>query len=205
MSLGYPEELMLEDNKQIIDEILKDDKVHIEIKKFFLEEDFVNDCSYISCSLDIVSKEVKTIDIKGEGCGVIDALLSGVFDYFSSDYLSLQNVWLYDFLVEVDFKKGKSVLNTDAPVEIKIALRGGNGTRLYFKAKSDSLVKAGIGATCNAIEYLINAEMAVLQLRKDIILAKKRQRLDLENSYICQLLELVKFVSYSETIDKNAL
>ena len=63
------------------------------------------------------------------------------------------------------------------------------------------MVKAAIGATCNAIEYLINAELAVIQLNKDLQSATKRQRNDLQQIYTFQLSELVNFISYSAVIN----
>jgi hypothetical protein len=51
------------------------------------------------------------------------------------------------------------------------------------------------------MEYLINAELAVVQLSKDIKSADKRGRNDLQREYVSQLSELVKFVSYSKVIN----
>jgi len=204
VNLTYPEELELEKNKLILSKILGKNQVHIDVQKFSLIEDFDSNLSYISCDLKFVFKgKEKTINIEGTGKGTIDALLNGMLAYFSTDYVSLQMIQLCDFLVNVDFKKSRNMINTDAPVEVKIALKGDGLAKFYFKARSNSLVKAGIKAVCDAIEYLINAEIAVLQLREDILLAKKRQRTDLENNYVCMLLELVKFIPYSEAIKKK--
>ena len=63
-------------------------------------------------------------------------------------------------------------------------------------------MKAGIAAVCGAIEYLINAELAVVQLSKDIKFAEERRRRDLRETYLSQLLELINLVSYAEVINK---
>jgi hypothetical protein len=51
-----------------------------------------------------------------------------------------------------------------------------------------------------AFEYLINAELAVIHLHKDIQNAKERNRTDLITRYTQQLTELVRIVSYEQTI-----
>ena len=112
---------------------------------------------------------------------------------------------LYDFLVSVKFQESKTILSTDAPVEVKIGLLGTSASknRLYFKAKSNSIVKSSLIAVCNAMEYLINSELAVIQLCADIKNASERQRVDLKEEYISKLSKLVEFISYSKTIEKN--
>ena len=64
-------------------------------------------------------------------------------------------------------------------------------------------MKAGVNAVNKAVEYLINAELAVIQLSKDIRSAEKRNRVDLKIKYVSQLSELVNFVPYSEVIEKT--
>ncbi len=204
MALDYPEEALLRNNHRIINDVLKQ-RISLNINNFSLREDFKNDCSHVSFVLN--SRENKTnekLKIKHTGSGVIDALFTGVIDQFLDTYISLRDVELYDFLVAVNIKESKSSYNTDAPVEVKIVLQGTSRTKnkLYFKAQSNSLVKSGINAVCSAIEYLINAELAVVQLSKDIKHAEERQRIDLRSAYLLQLFELVKFVSYSEVINK---
>tara|TARA_R110000824_G_scaffold1643_8_gene8180 strand:+ start:3430 stop:4056 length:627 start_codon:yes stop_codon:yes gene_type:complete len=204
MAPDYPEEILLRNNQDIIDRVLKQG-ITLRVSKFSLEEDFENDLSRVFFILNYQHRKTnKNLEIESRGSGVVDALFSGIIDHFSKTYVSLQNVFLYDFLVDVKFKESQSTLQTDAPVEVKIALQGSSAAKnkLYFKAKSNSLVKSGIGAVCNAVEYLINAELAVVQLHKDIKLADKRKRLDLSNIYVNQLSELVKVVSYSKVINK---
>jgi len=205
MTLTYPEEIKLSGNKRIINKVLKK-RISLKINNFSLQEDFVNDCSFVSFILKYDDDEgQKIFDISTKGSGVIDAVYTGVLEKFKDRYISLQEVVLHDFIVAVDFKRSKTILNTDAPVGVKIALMGTSSARnkLYFKAKSNSLVKSGIVAVCKAMEYLINAELTAIQLYKDIQSANKRQRTDLRDIYISQLSALVEFVSYSEVIEKN--
>jgi len=203
MDLDYPEEIGIKTNQDIINNVLKE-KVFLKVSNFSLEEDFENNCSYVSFTLSYSrGKTTKTYAIKKTGLGSIDGLFTGIINQFADTYISLQDIFLYDFLVKVNFKESKGLFQTDAPVEVKIVLQGNTRSKnkLYFKAKSNSIIKSGIGAVCNAVEYLINAELVVVQLAKDIKFADKRQRMDLKESYTHQLSEFVKFISYAKVIN----
>ena len=200
MDLEFPEELILKKNNEIINEVLSK-KVLIQAEQFSLVEEYKENCSCISCTLNFKFNKAQKINIQGTGKGVIDALFAAILKEFAGSFISLQNVKLYDFLVKVRFNESSQRLQTDAPVEIKIVLESSTRKKMYFKCSSNSLVKAGICAICYAITYLINAELAVIQLHKDALLARKRQRLDLETKYTNQLVELVKFIPYMKVIE----
>lgn len=200
MDLKFPEELILKKNNEIINEILNK-KAIIQVKQFSLIEDYEKNCSCISCTLDFTFNKTQKIEIQGTGKGVIDALFTALLDELSSSFISLKNVKLYDFLVKVKFNESRQKFQTDAPVEIKIVLESTTQKKMYFKCRSDSLVKAGVCAICSAITYLINAELAVIQLHKDALFARERQRVDLETIYTNQLIELVKFIPYVKVVE----
>lgn len=205
MALTYPEENKLEENKRMINDILER-TISLTIDNFSLKEDFKNDCSSVSFILFYNDKRVQQkFEICNSGSGAIDAIYTGILNKFENDYISLRNVILYDFLVSVKFQESKTILSTDAPVEVKIGLLGTSASknRLYFKAKSNSIVKSSLIAVCSAMEYLINSELAVIQLCADIKNASERQRVDLKEEYISKLSKLVEFISYSKTIEKN--
>ena len=197
MAPDYPEEPLLARNQMIIQEVLGPDAIQIKIQNLIIEESFVTKTSKVVCYLHISGKEVIIEDV---GKGMVDALFNAFLSFFSDKYVSLKAIQLHDFIVKVKLKNNRNCLNSDAPVEVKVALKGSERTRLYFKAKTDSLIMSSASAVVNAMEYLVNAEKAAVRLSKDAKSAKKRKRLDLENSYICKLLELVKFVSYSEAM-----
>tara|TARA_R110000824_G_scaffold150209_8_gene320773 strand:+ start:3840 stop:4454 length:615 start_codon:yes stop_codon:yes gene_type:complete len=202
MDLDFPEELILKKNNNIINEVLKK-KVSITIENIILEEDYENNISKIMCMLNFHGKSKKKIKIEAQGNGVVDAFFNAIFHEFADNFVSLKNVKLDDFIVKVQFKKSKKPLQTDAPVEIKIVLENTTRKKIYFKCRAGSLVQAATGAICQAVTHLINAELAVIQLHKDIMNAQKRQRPDLVSDYTSQLVELVKTVSYSSVIEKE--
>jgi len=199
MDFDFLEEATIRKNNKIIDEVLRK-RIQIIISQFALKEDFKNDCSIITCSYKLKPSRRKIKKIKGSGSGVIDALFNAAMTELTKKFHSLKEIELHDFLVKVKFNESLQQRKTDAPVEIKIALISSNRRKMYFKSTSSSLVKAGINATCKAIEYLINAELTAIQLSKDIEHANERNRTDLVTKYTLQLAELVKCVSYAETI-----
>ena len=205
MGVTYPEEAKLENNKRIINAVLKR-PISLTVQEFSLKEDFKNNCSFVSFILHYNDEKTQQkFEISGVGSGAVDAIYTGILKSFESKYISLQNVTLYDFIVSVKFQESRTASSTDAPVEVKIGLLGTSSSKnkLYFQAKSNSIVKSSLLVVCSAMEYLINSELAVLQLSEDIECANRRERVDLKEEYVSKLSELVKFISYSETIEKN--
>mgnify|MGYP003657629638 CR=1 FL=1 len=205
MPVMYPEEEKLENNKRIINTVLKR-PISLTVDSFSLKEDFKNNCSFVSFVLYYNDEKTqKKFEICNDGSGVVDAIYTGILKNFESKYISLRNVTLYDFLVSVKFQESRTATSTDAPVEVKIGLLGTSASKnkLYFQAKSNSIVKSSLLVVCCAMEYLINSELAVIQLSEDIKHAIQRERIDLKEEYISKLSELVEFISYSETIEKN--
>ena len=200
MAPDFPEEERLKQKNKIINEVLKS-KYQVKLKSFLVKEDFENSKSTVICVVGSgFSGELVDVNLEGTGTGAIDALFKMLLKEYSKYFSSLERVKLYDFLVKVKFQS--SSRDTGAPVEVKVAIEGiNNNNKLYFKETSDSLVRAGVGATCKTLEYLINAELAVRHLYEDILDARERNRGDLIKSYTNNLIELTDFISYEETID----
>ena len=197
--MSFPEEERQKAINNIINDVLGKDRAAVFIGDFVLKEDDKNKRSIVTCKIKI---KQKTIPIKGAGIGAIDALYNGINDKLNKDFPSLDGIRFDDFSVRVKFKESRKWNNTDAPVEIKLALKNNIGDRIYFHAESRSLVVSAIAAIRKAIEFLINSELAVIQLKKDIHSARKRSRQDLVRQYTLMLSELVFVADYEETIKK---
>jgi len=198
----FPEEVIQAKCKKIIDEVLRTSQLKLFISNFVLEENDKDKKSYISCHLAVPNNKSLSTKIKGDGNGFVDALFNAVIDELSNNFCSLKQFKLDDFSMKVNFKESRRWNKTDAPVEIKLAIENLNKNLLYFTATARSLVVAAISAIRKAIEYLINVELAVIQLYKGIQDATARDRTDLIQKYTLQLAELVRIVSYEETIAK---
>jgi len=198
----FPEEVAQERCGIIINEVLGKSQLKLFISNFILKESDKDEKSYISCSLRVPASRKLSAKIKGEGDGFVDALFSAIIERLSGDFCSLKKFSLDDFSVKVDFKNSNRWNKTDAPVEIKLAIENSNKKLLYFKATARSLVVAAISAIKSAIEYLINVELAVIELYKSIKDATERGRTDLVQEDTIRMTELVRIVSYEETIAK---
>ena len=200
MDHDLPEDEMQKKYSKIVKQVLGEDFIEVHISQFILKEDIQNSCSQISCFLTLKNGSKDSILIEGSGNGMVDALFNSIIDEMSSKYQSLSDIEFGDFALKVKFKESMGWRKSDAPVEIRLALRNSRSKRLYFKAKSGSLVGTTIIVMQQAFEYLINAELAVIHLHQDIQNAKERNRTDLIMHYTQQLTELVRIVSYEQTI-----
>jgi len=198
----FPEEVIQAKCRKIINEVLGDSQLKLFISNFVLKENDEDKKSYISCYLAVPNNKNLSAKIKGDGSGFVDALFNAIIGELSNNFCSLKQFKLDDFSMKVKFKESRRWNKTDAPVEIKLAIENLNKKLLYFTATARSLVVAVISAIRKAIEYLINVELAVIQLYKNIQDATKRDRTDLIQRYTLQLAELVRIVSYEETIAK---
>ena len=176
----------------IVKNVLKEKYVNLSVNDFILREE---EKTNIECNI-CFSNEWEDISIQGAGDGVVDALLTGMVDRFSEEFISLKRVIFDDFVMEVKFKS--SVRRSAAPVEIKIALKNASGKNIYFSSESQSMVKAVIAVVTSACEYLINAERAIIQLRTDVQEARTRRRNDLIDLYTNHMIDLVNITSYEE-------
>jgi len=200
MDRDLPEDEMQKKYTRIVKEVLGKDFIGIGISQFILREDIQNNCSQISCFLTLKNGSTDSILIEGAGNGMVDALFNCIIEQLNDKYMSLRQIEFGDFGLKVKLKESRRWRKSDAPVEIRLALRSGDNKKLYFKAQSTSLVGTTILGMQKAFEYLINAELAVVQLHKNIQDAKKRNRTDLVSQYTKQLTELVRIISYEQTI-----
>jgi len=201
MHNAFPEEALQSECLKIVHEILGARYICIFIKNFALIEDDETKTSHVKCTISF-SNEWKDIFIEGIGYGMVDALFNSMMKKFTKDFSSLSQLEFDDFAMQVKFKNLLAT-KTDAPVEIKIALKNKQDQRIYFSSEARSMVVAAISAIRKAFEYLINAERAFLHLQKDIENAAERNRVDLANTYTNQMATLVRILSYEEVVKKH--
>ena len=201
MHNSFPEEALQSKCLKTVHEILDAQYVCIFIKNFALIEDDETKTSHVKCTISF-SNEWKDIFIEGIGYGMVGALFNSMMKKFTKDFSSLSQLEFDDFAMQVKFKNLLAT-KTDAPVEIKIALKNKQDQRIYFSSEARSMVVAAISAIRKAFEYLINAERAFLHLQKDIENAAERSRVDLANAYTNQMTTLVRILSYEEVVKKH--
>ena len=192
MLTSYPQELLQQKCQLIVEKTLEEKYVHLSVDNFILRE---GNRTKISCNV-LFSNEWDDIFIDGEGDGVVDALLTTMISTFSEQYHSLKYISFDDFVMQIKFKT--NIRRSASPVEIKMVLKNAKEKDIYFSSESQSMIKATISVVVSACEYLINAERAIIQLRKDIEGAKERRRNDMLDIYINRMIDLVSIISYDE-------
>ena len=108
---------------------------------------------------------------------------------------------LIDFILKA--KPVKRGFGSGGFVNIDLAIRNRLGEKTHFLHEARSLNGAVILVVQKTIEYYVNSELAVLQLKKSLQNAKKRNRTDLEEQYINMMSELVKNMPYSKIIKEK--
>ena len=201
MHNSFPEEVLQSECLKIVHEILGSEYVRIFIKSFRLVENDETKTSHVKCTISF-SHNWEEVQIAGMGYGMVDALFTSMMKKFTKDFSSLSQIEFDDFAMRVKFKN-LLARKTDAPVEIKIALKNTQDQRIYFSSEARSMVVAAISAIRKAFEYLINAERAFLHLQKDVQDARERNRGDLLKTYTNQMATLVRILSYEEVVKKN--
>ena len=201
MHNSFPEEAPHSKCLKIVHDVLGSGYVSIFIKDFSLIENDETKTSHVKCTISF-SNKWKNVVIKGAGYGMVDALFNSMMKRFTKDFSSLSQLEFDDFAMHVKFKNLLAT-KTDAPVEIKIALKNKQDQRIYFSSEARSMVVAAISAIRKAFEYLINAERAFLHLQKDIENAAERNRVDLASAYTNQMTTLVRILSYEEVVKKH--
>ena len=196
MDTLFLEEYLQQKCYTIIKETLQEKAIKLSIHNFQLKEENNNGGTYVSwdCFLN-----EKSINISGSGEGIVDALFASAVESFSNDYKILKGFSFEDFSLRVKFKYSRKWQQTDAPVEIKIAITNSKKQKFYFSAQSRSLIATVIEVIRKALEFLINLEAAIIQLKKDYNYAKKRNRIDLMQLYILQLSDLIRIAEYETT------
>jgi len=199
VDLTLPEEKKQEEYYAIVRNVVGERYQSIGIKDLFIHDNLTAGSSEIKCVLNLNAKE---LIIHGAGVGVVDALCSGLIEYFSSDYISLRSVAYNDFSIKTKRGNGMQQFQPNMPVEIMLTLDNNKGN-LYFKKQSKSLNAAAALVVCAAVEFLINSELAVKIIYEDIARAKKRNRGDLVSEYTAYLMDLVHIVSYESVLNKS--
>ena len=182
----------------IVHNVLNELYIPVQIKNFVLKEDLENDKSLITCELVLGEKSVF---LEGQGDGVVDALFCAIISELNSEYPSLNNVQMIDFILKA--KPVKKGFGSGGFVNIDLAIRNRLGEKSHFLHEARSLNGAVILVVQKTIEYYINSELAMIQLKKSLQDAKKRNRSDLKEQYTNMMSELVKNMPYNKIIKEK--
>jgi hypothetical protein len=185
-------------NLELIRRVLGNDFLNLEVKHLTLEEDSVTGHSKVR--IETVQNGT-TLQVEGEGVGLVDALIAGLFRRFEIEYQSLKSIELASFHVHARLDTKKRRAGADSVGEVTLEVRNSEGTVFAFSDSSRSIASSSARAVIAAVEYFVNAERAFITLYKSRQDARERNRDDLVTRYTEELSEVVKSTSYAEVIE----
>jgi hypothetical protein len=186
---------------ELMKEILKERFLHLEVLAYDLHENFETGDSRISCQVkDHQSGEV--LGIVGQGAGVLDAFFHGIKDRLAKSFPSLNTIRFSTFELRGEMETGRDQ-GTDAEAQVALGIKNSYGQEFEFHHSSRSILRSGIEATLDAVEYFVNSERAFLTVHTALQDARRKQRSDLVERYTNTLAILVENTSYSEVIEQK--
>ena len=183
----------------MIRRILGDDYLELHILRLTLIEEFDTATSVVK--VETIDTKGATQLVEGEGCGLVDALFSGLLGRYALEYQSLETIELGNFTVgaQLDTKQGNS--GVDAVGEVMVEVRNSEGVIFIFSDESRSIATSTARAVLAVVEYFVNAERAFVSLHSYLADARQRSRPDLVTRYTRELADVVKSTSYAEVIE----
>lgn len=202
-----PKDIRREESQALLKDLLAGKYLTLSIGALSIDEQVATGETQVRCELSIANIEgvLDNYNVVGAGMGFIDALFNGVCDKIVDDCQTFDNLSIQEFHVEVDKNelreaKRRGVQGSAANVDICLILHNGYLTKssayMPFRSRSRSLVSAGVQVVMQAVEFYVNSEKAVMELRSLINNAKERNRIDLVERYISMLSTLTENTSY---------
>jgi len=185
-------------NLDLIRRVLGNDYLNLEVKHIILEEASATGHSRVKIE---TQQNGTTLLVEGEGVGLVDALVAGLFRRYEIEYQSLKSIELASFHVHARLDTKKRRAGADSVGEVTLEVRNSEGKVFVFSDSSRSIATSSARAVIAAVEYFVNAERAFITLYKSRQHARERNRDDLVTRYTEELAEVVKSTSYAEVIE----
>lgn len=186
-------------NLELIKQVLGQDYLVLEVESVVCEEAIDTG----RCKVKVETKDNRGVTqiVEGEGVGVVDALIGGLFKRYEIEYQSLKSIELANFQVKAHLDTKKRRAGADSVGEVVLVVRNSEGTQFSFSDESRSILVSTARAVIAAVEYFVNAERAFIMLYRARQDARERNRDDLVTRYTRELGEVVKSTSYAEVIE----
>ena len=181
-------------------EILGTHFVRLSTDSLDLQEDFTAKKAQIKAEMrQRMGDEEKSFSVVGTGVGLLDAYFEGLLTCFSAEYVSLSQVAIMDFGVQMD-RIGSEGRHTDAMAIATLRVKNSDKHEYTFSHKSASISQSSVGVVQDVVQFFINSERAYTQLYVALEDAKKRARSDLIQKYQFQMSTLVQATSYQQIV-----
>jgi hypothetical protein len=185
-------------NLDLIRRVLGNDYLNLEVTHLILEEDSATGHARVKVE---TAQNGLTLVVEGEGVGLVDALVAGLFKRYEIEYQSLKSIELASFHVHARLETKKRRAGADSVGEVTLEVRNSEGKLFAFSDSSRSIAMSSARAVIAAVEYFVNAERAFITLHKARKDALDRGRSDLVARFTAELAEVVESTSYAEVIE----
>ena len=186
-------------NLDLIRRVLGADFMALELERIVLDEDARTGKSTVT--VEVTDSRGAKQTVQGNGVGMVDALIGGLFKRFEVEYQSLRSIELASFSIQARLDTKQRRAGADSVGEVTLEVRNSEGKLFTFSDSSRSISASSARAVIAAVEYFVNAERAFITLYKSRQDARERNRDDLVTRYTEELAEVVKSTSYAEVIE----
>ncbi len=193
-----PQQLKREDVEKILNKILRDSKVTLSPVFISTEENIENNFTITNFSFQ-KSDSDQIVEIRNQqGKGFIDAIFTGLSNYFNSEYPSLRKINLSNLKVNPSFSNSRKSLGTDAQATVILSIYVDSHGVSDFDHRSRSMIYSSFVSALNAYQFYINCEKAFDKIQDFLQDAKKRNRADIISQYTYDLTKLTEVNTYEK-------
>ena len=163
-----------------------------------LKEGFDTQTTWLSGELCLGSGAAQRVaSLSGCGKGPVDALFNSFYSQFAPDYSFLDFLHLREFKVDT-LRAPHPYLRTDALALATIIVQIEDRHAIAFRREARSLIEASLQSTLTMFEYFINAQATMTILKKLVKDYKERNRGDLYDQALSDLVNLNRCAYYKE-------
>ena len=192
-----PQDFKRVEVKQIIAKVLGDTMTRLSPVSISVTESLDDDFTTTDFSFEITGKDSKIVTLENQkGKGFVDGLFTGLQQYFSCDYRSLEKIRLADYNVNPIMANSKKSMGTDAQASVLLSVLVPPHGLSEFGNTSRSMIYSSFSAALNAFQFYINCDRAFDRIQIFIEDAQQRNRGDVISSCIYDLSKLTEVNTY---------
>lgn len=182
-------------HQELIKKVLGANVLELKLGRLAIEE-----ADYTTSAKLTVLEGDQTVEVHGNGVGVVDAIFNGIVERYAREYQSLKSLQLTGFSVGADLQTKKAAPGVDAVGQVILDIMNSEGRRFTFSDQSRSVTISISRAVLKVVQYFVNAERAFLTLHNARRDALARNREDLVSRYTAEMALVVESTSYAEVI-----
>ena len=186
--------------EEIIQEVLKDDYIRLDVVQYTITESVGPAPCEVAVKMRKQGSSEEHLTISGQGVGFVDALYTGLVDFYAAEYPSLATISFIGF--EVDANMGSTRRQgADAECTVSLVVKNTEEREYRFEESNRSLIAATLEVVVEAAEYFINSSAPTCKSTERCVTPVSASVLTLSN-VILVVAQLVTTTSYSEVIER---